>query len=253
MYRAKGVPPATTRTPSPDPVGQPRAGPRHPHPPGARHRPRCGGSAAQAGTASFVSFALGALLPLLPWFFLSSTPAVFASVVIGAVAALGSGRHRAASRAGGPDGPPAPTGRRRDGRRVTYGVGAALGSTRMILSGPPWSTRRPAPRSLARRGRRRAGLRAIDRRVAPWLKVYRPRPPWPPPGLVAERVSRHQSPSGDSLSGWLPARLAKRAVVIADHDARPGVARVGSRRWPRRTLGGRRAGRVRGAGGGAGG
>jgi VIT1/CCC1 family predicted Fe2+/Mn2+ transporter len=49
--------------------------------------PDAGGSARQASAASFVSFAVGALLPLLPWFFLRSTPAIFASIVIGAAAA----------------------------------------------------------------------------------------------------------------------------------------------------------------------
>ena len=36
-------------------------------------------------------FALGALVPLLPWFFSSGTAAVVASVILGAVAALGIG------------------------------------------------------------------------------------------------------------------------------------------------------------------
>jgi VIT1/CCC1 family predicted Fe2+/Mn2+ transporter len=49
------------------------------------------GSAGAAGASSFFSFALGALLPLLPWFFVSGTAAVVASIVIGAVAALALG------------------------------------------------------------------------------------------------------------------------------------------------------------------
>jgi len=46
------------------------------------------GSANRAAVASFGAFALGALLPLLPWFVLSGAAAVVASVVIAAVAAL---------------------------------------------------------------------------------------------------------------------------------------------------------------------
>lgn len=49
------------------------------------------GSAGAAGASSFVSFGLGALLPLLPWFFISGTGAVIASIAIGAAAALGLG------------------------------------------------------------------------------------------------------------------------------------------------------------------
>jgi VIT1/CCC1 family predicted Fe2+/Mn2+ transporter len=50
--------------------------------------PDAGGSAGKASVVSFVAFALGALLPLLPWFFIGGTAAVVASIVIGAVAAL---------------------------------------------------------------------------------------------------------------------------------------------------------------------
>jgi VIT1/CCC1 family predicted Fe2+/Mn2+ transporter len=40
---------------------------------------------------SFASFSVGAVLPLLPWFFISGTAAVLASVIIGAVAAVALG------------------------------------------------------------------------------------------------------------------------------------------------------------------
>ena len=53
--------------------------------------PDAGSSAGQASAASFVSFAVGAILPLLPWFFLASTPAIILSIVIGAVAAFALG------------------------------------------------------------------------------------------------------------------------------------------------------------------
>ena len=49
------------------------------------------GSSMQAAAVSFVSFSVGAILPLLPWFFTSGTTAVVASVVIGGSAALSLG------------------------------------------------------------------------------------------------------------------------------------------------------------------
>ncbi len=45
----------------------------------------------QAAVASFIGFAIGALLPLLPWLFGSGTAALWASVAIGAIAAAGVG------------------------------------------------------------------------------------------------------------------------------------------------------------------
>jgi VIT1/CCC1 family predicted Fe2+/Mn2+ transporter len=50
----------------------------------------------QAALSSFGSFALGALLPLIPWLFAGGTGAVVASVVVGAVAALAVGATLAA-------------------------------------------------------------------------------------------------------------------------------------------------------------
>lgn len=46
------------------------------------------GSSWQAAASSFVTFGIGAFLPLVPWLFTSGTAATLASVVIGAVAAL---------------------------------------------------------------------------------------------------------------------------------------------------------------------
>ena len=40
---------------------------------------------------SFLSFSVGAILPLFPWFFTEGTGAVIASVIIGAIAALALG------------------------------------------------------------------------------------------------------------------------------------------------------------------
>jgi VIT1/CCC1 family predicted Fe2+/Mn2+ transporter len=49
------------------------------------------GSSRQAAVVSFLSFSIGALLPLLPWFFISGGAAVLTSVVIGASAAVALG------------------------------------------------------------------------------------------------------------------------------------------------------------------
>jgi vacuolar iron transporter family protein len=49
------------------------------------------GSPWQAAAASFVTFAFGAFIPLLPWLFTSGTAAIVASVVLGAVAAVATG------------------------------------------------------------------------------------------------------------------------------------------------------------------
>lgn len=49
------------------------------------------GSPPAAAASSFVSFAVGALVPLIPWFFVSGTGAVLASIILGAVAALAVG------------------------------------------------------------------------------------------------------------------------------------------------------------------
>ncbi|HVE46510.1 MAG TPA: VIT1/CCC1 transporter family protein [Acidimicrobiales bacterium] len=49
------------------------------------------GSPVQASISSFLAFAAGALLPLIPWFFTRGTAAVTASMVVGAVAAVAVG------------------------------------------------------------------------------------------------------------------------------------------------------------------
>jgi vacuolar iron transporter family protein len=53
--------------------------------------PEAPGAAGKAAIFSFISFAIGAILPLFPWFFIQGTSAVIASVVIGALAALALG------------------------------------------------------------------------------------------------------------------------------------------------------------------
>ena len=46
------------------------------------------GSPVQASVASFASFAVGASVPLLPWFFLGATPATVLSLALGVVGAV---------------------------------------------------------------------------------------------------------------------------------------------------------------------
>jgi len=53
--------------------------------------PEEAGSPLKAAVASFVSFTVGALLPLFPWFFASHTLAVVLSVAVGAASALALG------------------------------------------------------------------------------------------------------------------------------------------------------------------
>ena len=53
--------------------------------------PEAPGSAWRAAVTSFLSFAVGAILPLFPWFFTEGSGAVIASVIIGAIAALALG------------------------------------------------------------------------------------------------------------------------------------------------------------------
>jgi VIT1/CCC1 family predicted Fe2+/Mn2+ transporter len=53
--------------------------------------PQAPSSAWQAAVMSFLSFSVGAILPLFPWFFSAGSGAVIASVIIGAIAALALG------------------------------------------------------------------------------------------------------------------------------------------------------------------
>ena len=53
--------------------------------------PEAPGSAWRAAISSFLSFSVGAILPLFPWFFTEGSTAVIASVIIGAIAALALG------------------------------------------------------------------------------------------------------------------------------------------------------------------
>src|SRR5437763_5434200 len=46
------------------------------------------GSPIMAAVSSFIAFSIGAIIPLMPWFFAKGSAAVTASIVLGAVAAL---------------------------------------------------------------------------------------------------------------------------------------------------------------------
>jgi VIT1/CCC1 family predicted Fe2+/Mn2+ transporter len=87
------------------------------------------GSPWQAAAASFVTFALGAFIPLLPWLIGSGTGAVVASVVLSAVAAVVVG----AVLAKFTERPLIPSALRQlavtaIAAGVTYGVGRAIGT-----------------------------------------------------------------------------------------------------------------------------
>lgn len=90
--------------------------------------PRELGSPIAAAVSSFFAFALGAVIPLVPWFFVRGTTAILISVVLGALTALAIGAAIGVSTGRGP---------LRSAVRqlllgaaaggVTYGIGAVLG------------------------------------------------------------------------------------------------------------------------------
>jgi VIT1/CCC1 family predicted Fe2+/Mn2+ transporter len=53
--------------------------------------PQQTGEPKKAAASSFVSFSVGAVIPLLPWFFISGVGAIIASIVLGTVSALAIG------------------------------------------------------------------------------------------------------------------------------------------------------------------
>lgn len=91
IYAARGVRPDRARAMAEDIMRDPDAA-LEAH---AREElgvdPNALGSPVQAAGSSLVSFAVGALLPLLPWFFGTGDAAVAASVVVGALAAVAIG------------------------------------------------------------------------------------------------------------------------------------------------------------------
>jgi vacuolar iron transporter family protein len=91
MYRARGVPPDDAQRVA-DILSQYQQVAFDTH---ARLElgvdPNAKGSAWQASVASFLSFAIGAFLPLIPWLFFGGARAVIISICIGAVAAAALG------------------------------------------------------------------------------------------------------------------------------------------------------------------
>jgi VIT1/CCC1 family predicted Fe2+/Mn2+ transporter len=91
IYAARGVRPDRARAMAEDIMRDPDAA-LEAH---AREElgvdPNALGSPVQAAGSSLASFAVGALLPLLPWFFGTGDAAVVASVVVGALAAVAIG------------------------------------------------------------------------------------------------------------------------------------------------------------------
>jgi VIT1/CCC1 family predicted Fe2+/Mn2+ transporter len=88
------------------------------------------GSPIQAALSSFVTFAVGAFIPLLPWLFSKGTMAIWTSVILGAVASLLVGGVLAAFT----ERPMARSALRQlaitaVAAAVTYGVGRAIGSS----------------------------------------------------------------------------------------------------------------------------
>jgi len=91
MYRARGVPPADADTVARILMASPEVALDTHVRLELGVNPDDAGSSRQAAVVSFLSFAGGAVLPLLPWFFASGLTAVLASIVIGASAAVGLG------------------------------------------------------------------------------------------------------------------------------------------------------------------
>ncbi|HEY3842908.1 MAG TPA: VIT1/CCC1 transporter family protein [Acidimicrobiales bacterium] len=88
MYEQRGIDPSVAR----DMVAQVMQDPELALETHAREElginPQHLGSPVQAALASFVTFALGAFIPLVPWLYTRGNPAILSSVVLGAVAAV---------------------------------------------------------------------------------------------------------------------------------------------------------------------
>lgn len=93
--------------------------------------PRDLGSPVKAAGSSFVSFLVGGVIPLLPWFFGSGKAAVFASLLLGAAGAIGVGVAvaRLSNRPW-----PKPAARQLFVALVAIGVGYVLGSLAGVTS-----------------------------------------------------------------------------------------------------------------------
>ena len=93
LYERKGVPADLARSLADRAVEGPGHRARHPRARGARHRPRRGARLALGrGLSSFVTFAIGASVPLLPFLFVGQSAGVRASAAITGLALLLRGR-----------------------------------------------------------------------------------------------------------------------------------------------------------------
>ena len=88
MYRGRGVPPTDAETVARILMATPKVALDTHVRLELGVDPDNAGSSRQAAVVSFLSFAGGAVLPLLPWFFTSGPGAVLASIIIGALAAV---------------------------------------------------------------------------------------------------------------------------------------------------------------------
>jgi vacuolar iron transporter family protein len=89
--------------------------------------PQQTGEPKKAAASSFVSFAMGAVIPLLPWFFISGVGAILASIVLGTVSALAIGWGLGVATGRSPwKGAPRQLGIAAVAAAVTYGVGSLL-------------------------------------------------------------------------------------------------------------------------------
>ncbi len=91
MYRARGVPPKDADTVARILMASPGVALDTHVRLELGVNPDDAGSSRQAAVVSFLSFSAGAILPLLPWFFIHGLAAVLASIVIGAAAAVALG------------------------------------------------------------------------------------------------------------------------------------------------------------------
>jgi len=91
MYRARGVPPKDADIVARIPMASPDVALDTHVRLELGVNPDDAGSSRQAAVVSFLSFSAGAILPLLPWFFIHGLTAVLASIVIGAAAAVALG------------------------------------------------------------------------------------------------------------------------------------------------------------------
>ena len=87
------------------------------------------GSPIAASVSSFFSFAVGAIVPLFPWFFGGGTAAVVASIILGAIAAIAVGGllGRFTGRPGACARPPASCCSRPSRPLITFVLGSAAG------------------------------------------------------------------------------------------------------------------------------